>query len=93
MLDFRQQILERAFGPDMDGPGMNGPDMAGPNMQQFKDGMMEPLVPKLMCAISEGTRKCECSNEFRRCRNRFFVFEGNNFVLFFMFYFSFILFY
>ena len=69
MLDFRQQILERAFGPDMDGPGMNGPDMfgpdmAGPNMQQFKDEMMEPLVPKLMCAISEGTRKCECSNEF-----------------------------
>jgi len=69
MLDFRKQILERAFGPDMFGPGMTGPDMfgqdmTGPNMQQFKNKMLEPLVPKLMCAISEGTRRCECSNEY-----------------------------
>ena len=51
MMDFRKQILERAFGPDM-------------LEQPLRDQMMEPLVPKLMCAISEGTRKCKCSNKY-----------------------------
>ena len=50
MTDFRKQILERAFGPDMAN-------------QPLGRKMMQPVVPKLMCAISEGaSRGCECSN-------------------------------
>ena len=51
MMDFRKQVLERSFDPDM------------PNHPMGKK-MMQPVVPKLMCAISEGTRRCECSNEY-----------------------------
>ena len=51
MTDFRKQVLERAFGPDM------------ANQPMGKE-MMQPLAPKLMCAISEGTRRCECSNRY-----------------------------
>jgi len=50
MLDFRKQVLERAFGPDM----QNKP---------LGKRMMEPLVPKLMCAISESTG-CQCSERY-----------------------------
>ena len=50
MLDFRKQVLERAFGPDM----QNKP---------LGKRMMEPLVPKLMCAISESTG-CQCSDRY-----------------------------
>ena len=52
MTDFRKQILERAFGPDMAN-------------QPLGRKMMQPVVPKLMCAISEGaSRGCECSNRY-----------------------------
>jgi len=51
MTDFRKQVLERAFGPDISNHPMG-------------KKMMQPVVPKLMCAISEGTRKCECSNKY-----------------------------
>ena len=51
MTDFRKQVLERAFGPDMANHPMG-------------KKMMQPVVPKLMCAISEGTRRCECSNQY-----------------------------
>ena len=53
MLDFRKQVLERAFGPDIQN-------------QPLGKRMMEPLVPKLICAISEGTgqgsKSCSKSN-------------------------------
>ena len=51
MTDFRKQVLERAFGPEMANHPMG-------------KKMMQPVVPKLMCAISEGTGRCECSNEY-----------------------------
>ena len=57
MTDFRKKVLERAFGPDI----LNHP---------MGKKMMQPVVPKLMCAISEGaayasrTRSCECSNRY-----------------------------
>ena len=50
-------FLERAFGPDM----VNHP---------MGKKMMQPTLPKMMCAISEGvayasrTRSCECSNKY-----------------------------
>ena len=88
MWEFRKKVL-RTFDSNKKGQGTTGwsrtnldRSIRGPgspwNPEKGRRGSMEPLIPKMMCAVSEGTGcRCSSSYDFKDQGNGFcFVFRS-----------------